>query len=64
MISGATKTFIDGLTNHQNTFNTENLLEKPENKAVFDTLKKLEKISKSSNLETDKEAQLVFKKEL
>jgi hypothetical protein len=64
VITGVTKMFTDGLNNHQNTFNTENLLEKPENKKVFDTLKRLEKISKSSNLETDKEAQLAFKKEL
>jgi hypothetical protein len=56
--------FTDGLNSHQNTFNTENLLEKPENKKAFDTLKRLQKISKSSNLETDKEAQLAFKKEL
>ena len=64
VITGVNKMFIDGLTNHQNTFNTENLLEKPENKAVFDALHRLEKISKSSNLETDKETQSVFKKEL
>jgi hypothetical protein len=64
VITGVTKMFTDGLNSHQNTFNTENLLEKPENKKVFDTLKKLQKISKSSNLETDKEAQLAFKKEL
>jgi hypothetical protein len=64
VLVGVNKMFIDGLNNHQNTFNTENLLEKPENKKVFDTLKKLEKISKSSNLETDKAAQSIFKKEL
>ena len=64
VITGVTKMFIDGLNSHQNTFSTENLLEKPENKKVFDTLKKLQKISKSSNLETDKEAQLAFQKEL
>jgi hypothetical protein len=64
VLVGVNKMFIDGLNNHQNTFNTENLLEKPENKKIFDTLKKLEKISKSSNLETDKEGQLAFKTEL
>jgi hypothetical protein len=64
VITGVTKMFTDGLNSHQNTFNTENLLEKPENKKAFDTLKRLQKISKSSNLETDKEAQLAFKKEL
>ena len=64
VLVGVNKMFLDGLNNHQNTFNTENLLEKPENKKVFDTLKKLEKISKSSNLETDKAAQSIFKKEL
>jgi hypothetical protein len=64
VITGVTKMFTDGLTSHQNTFNTDNLLENPENKKIFDTLKKLEKISKSSNLETDKEGQLAFKTEL
>lgn len=64
VITGVTKMFTDGLNNHQNTFNTENLLEKPENKKVFDTLNRLQKISKSSNLETDKETQLAFKNEL
>jgi hypothetical protein len=64
VITGVTKMFTDGLNSHQNTFNTENLLEKPENKKAFDTLKRLQKLSKSSNLETDKEAQLAFKKEL
>lgn len=64
VITGVTKMFTDGLNSHQNTFNTENLLEKPENKKVFDTLNRLQKISKSSNLETDKETQLAFKNEL
>jgi hypothetical protein len=64
IITGVTKMFTDGLNTHQNTFNTKNLLEKPENKQVFNTLKRLEAIAKSSNLETDKEANLTFKKEL
>jgi hypothetical protein len=64
IIKGATKSFSDDLKKHQSTFGTENLLEKPENATIFDTLGRLEKISKSSNLENDKKAQSEFKKEV
>ncbi len=61
VVKGITKSFTDDLKKYQKTFGTEDLTKTPENQAVFNTLKKLEKLSTQTDLQSDKESRKAFK---
>ena len=64
LVKGIKLSFLEELSKYQKTFGTEDLANKPENKAVFTTLDKLVKINQSADLEKDENARNEYKKEL
>jgi hypothetical protein len=64
LAKGIKLSFLEELKKYQQTFGTEDLANKPENKEVFNTLDKLVKINQNADLEKDEKARNEYKKEL
>lgn len=64
ILKGVSAGFLTELKKYQNTFGTEDLSKKPENKVIFDTLANLEKLNTKFDLEKDETARKNYKKEL
>ena len=64
ILKGVSSGFLSELKKYEETFGTEDLSKKPENKIIFDTLVNLEKINSKSDLETDEKAREAYKRGL
>jgi len=64
ILKGVSSGFLSELKKYEETFGTEDLSKKPENKIIFDTLANLEKINSKSDLETDEKAREAYKRGL
>ena len=64
IIEGSARMFEEELNKYAETFGKGNLLEKPENKKIFDSLNKLKEFNSKYDLQTNPKAREEYKKEL
>ncbi len=64
IIEGSARMFEEELNKYAQTFGKGNLLEKPENKKIFDTLNRIKVLNSKNDLQTNPKAREEYKKEL